>query len=107
VDLASAIEVIEIVWLALAPTWKVWLLKVPSSRVMPLNDVWLGDAVISAVSWAASSVERGAVGGAVGAVGGLDRQFAQALQVVADFAQARLRRSAPARCRRWHCAPPG
>ncbi len=31
----------DIVWLALAPTWKDWLVKDPSSKFRPLNEVWL------------------------------------------------------------------
>jgi hypothetical protein len=51
----SAIEVTAIVWLALAPTWKFWALKEPSSRVMPLNEVWPETRVISAINWLASA----------------------------------------------------
>ena len=52
-------------------------------------------------------LQRGPVGGAVGRVGRLHRQLAHALQVAGHRARVRLQRPAPARCRRWRCAPPG
>jgi hypothetical protein len=54
----SAIELIEMVWFAFAPTWKACDVNVPSSRFRPLKLVWLATRVISAANcWASASRE--------------------------------------------------
>src|SRR5215831_14652317 len=45
---------IVIVWPALAPTWNCWAVKVPSSRLRPLNCVCVATRSISVASWATS-----------------------------------------------------
>jgi hypothetical protein len=52
---ADAIDETVIVWPALAPTWNACDWKLPSSRLVPLNDVCIATRSISAVSCATSS----------------------------------------------------
>ena len=57
---ALAIDDTVIVWPALAPTWNCWALKLPSSRLMPLNWVCVATRSISEASCETSccSAER-------------------------------------------------
>ncbi len=52
---AEAIDETVIVWPTLAPTWNVLAVKLPSSRLVPLNDVCVATRSISALSCETSS----------------------------------------------------
>ncbi len=67
----------------LAPVWKTWLCRVPSSSLRVLKSVVLATRPMARMScWNSFAVERG-----VAVVGRLDGEFAHALEVVADGAE--------------------
>src|SRR3989338_264894 len=51
----ALLMLIPMVWLALAPTWKFWPAKVPSSRFLPLNWLVVAIRLISDCSWDTSA----------------------------------------------------
>jgi hypothetical protein len=84
--LALTTLLMAMAWPALAPTWNSWLVKLPSSSLVPLKSACLATRSTSD-QLGHFGLQGLAVAGRVGGVGGLHGQFADALQVVADFAQ--------------------
>jgi hypothetical protein len=85
--LALTTLLMAMAWPALAPTWNSWLVKEPSSSLVPLKSACLATRSIFRDQLGHFSLQGLAVAGRVGGVGRLHTQFADALQVVADFAQ--------------------
>ena len=99
-------EAAVMVWLAFAPTWNCWVPKLPSSSFCPLIPSF---ARCGRVPRPTASLLAAAPGGRCRC----SRHWPIAQPVHEHVAgwcrkqRARLQRSAPARCRRWHCALPG